>query len=339
MTCRVAPIFAALMLLALLSPAAAQETMRVDVNAAKDTIRVDVNLVNLGFIARDSQGKLVPNLTADDIELFEDAVPQKIYSFARSTDLPLTLALIVDASGSQDHFGKQHQQDLEVFLKQVLRPQDRVFVVVFGNHLRLISDFTNSPAQVMDNYERYRKGKEKFPELGPKENRDLGTAFYDSIFYSVTEKLAQSPGRKAILMFSDGEDNSSSHNMMTTIETAQVGNVPIYAIRYTEMSHGKLNARNKYGISVMDRIAKESGGLHIDAEKTDPQEYFARIAEELRTSYEISYYPTNKAKDDIFRKVAIKPKIEGVAIRAKTGYFSRQTAGADAPTAPPPPTP
>ena len=292
--------------------------------AAQDVFHVSVNLVNLGFVARDSQGKLVPNLTADDIDLFEDAVPQKIYSFAKSTDLPLTLALVVDASGSQDHFGKQHQKDLELFLKEVLRPQDRVFVVCFGNHLRLVSDYTTSPEQVLENYERYSKGKDtKFPEIGPKEDRDLGTAFYDSIYYSVTEKLAQAEGRKAILMFSDGEDNSSSHNMMTTIETAQAQNVPVYAIRYTETKHGKLTARNKYGISVMDRIAKETGGLHINAEKTDPQTYFAQIAEELRTSYDIGYYPTNKAKDDSFRKIVIHPKIEGVTIRAKTGYFSR----------------
>ncbi len=298
--------------------------MHVDVNAAKDTFHVNVNLVNLGFVARDSQGKLVPNLTANDIELLEDAVPQRIHTFSKSTDLPLTLGLIVDASGSQDHFGKQHRQALEIFLKEILRPQDRVFLVCFGNHLRLVSDYTNSPEQILENYKRWDKGKEKFPELGPEhEDRDLGTAFYDSIFYSVTEKLAQSQGRKAILMFSDGEDNSSSHNMMTTIETAQAENVPVYAIRYSETKHGKLTARNKYGISVMDRIAKETGGLHINAEKTDPQTYFSEIAEELRTSYEAGYYPTNKAKDDSFRKIVVQPKLDGVTIRAKTGYFSR----------------
>ena len=312
-----------LTLLVLLAAAPAQDTMHVDVNAAKDTFHVNVNLVNLGFVARDSQGKLVSNLTADDIELFEDAVPQKIHSFSKSTDLPLTLALIVDASGSQDHFGKEHQKALEVFLKDVLRPQDRVFVVGFGNHLRLVSDYTNSPEQVLDAYVQFSKGKGQFPEIGPKEDRDLGTAFYDSIFYSVTEKLAKSEGRKAILMFSDGEDNSSSHNMMTTIETAQAENVPIYAIRYTETKHGKLTARNKYGISVMDRIAIETGGLHINAEKTDPQTYFSQIAEELRTSYEVAFYPTNKAKDNSFRKIVIRPKVDGVTIRAKTGYFSR----------------
>jgi len=325
MTSRIAGVLSCvLFLLVLMSTSAAQDTLHVDGNAAKNTIHVDVNLVNLGFVAHDSQGKLVPNLTADDIELFEDAIAQKIHSFSKSTDLPLTLALIIDASGSQDHFGKQHQQALEVFLREVLRPQDRIFLVCFGNHLRLVSDYTNSPEQLLENYRLYSKGKGEFPELGPEhEDRDLGTAFYDSIFYSVTEKLAQSQGRKAILMFSDGEDNSSSHNMMTTVEAAQAENVPIYAIRYSETKHGKLTARNKYGISVMDRLARETGGLHIDAKQTDPQTYFAEIAEELRTSYEIAYYPTNKAKDESFRKIVIRPKEKGVTIRAKTGYFSQ----------------
>jgi Ca-activated chloride channel family protein len=286
-------------------------------------IKVDVNLVNVAFTARDGQGKLVENLKREDVELLEDAVPQKIEFFARSTDLPLTLALIVDVSGSQDEFGKKHKKDLEVFLKEILRPQDRVLLVCFGNHLRLVSDYTNSAEQILENYKEFDKGKKHFGEIGPVEQRDLGTAFYDSIYYSVTEKLAASGGRKAILMFSDGEDNSSSHNMMTAIETAQADNVPVYAIRYTEKKHGNLTARNKYGISVMDRVAKETGGTHIDAEKTDPHTYFREIAEELRTTYEVAYYPTNKAKDDTFRKVVIRTKAEGVRVKAKTGYFAR----------------
>jgi Ca-activated chloride channel family protein len=289
---------------------------------AQKPIRVDVDLVNVAFTARNAQGALVDNLTKHDVELYEDAVPQKIEFFSKSTDLPLTLALIVDVSGSQDHFGKKHEKDLQVFLKEVLGPRDRVFLVCFGNHLRLVSDYTNSAEEILENYREFDKGKKHFPEIGPEEERDLGTAFYDSVYYSVAEKLSQGGGRKAILMFSDGEDNSSSHNMMTTIEAAQAENVVLYGIRYTETKHGRLNARNKYGISVMDRTAKETGGEHIDAEKTDPHTYFRQIAEELRTSYELAYYPTNKTKDDTFHKIVIKAKDEEVKIRTKTGYFA-----------------
>ena len=297
----------------------------------QESIHVAVNLVNVAFTARDSGGALVDNLTKDDVEVLEDAVPQKISFFAKSTDVPLTLGLIVDVSGSQEHFSKKHEHDLEVFLKDVLGPKDRVFLVYFGNHIRLVSDFSQSGPEVierMKGFEHRDKGKGKgkhfeFPELGPVEERDLGTAFYDSIYYSVTEKLKREEGRRALLVFSDGEDNSSSHDMMRTIETAQGENVLVYTIRYTEKEHGKLTARNKYGTSVMDRIAKETGGAHVDAETTDPHTYFRQIAEELRTSYELAYYPTNSDKDETFRKIVIRPKQVGVKVRTKTGYFSR----------------
>jgi Ca-activated chloride channel homolog len=303
----------------------AAASLFVAILPAQQNIQVHVNLVNVAFTARDANGALVDNLTKDDIELFEDAAPQKVEFFAKSTDLPLTLGLVVDASGSQEHFEKKHQKDLEVFLKEVLGPKDRAFMVCFGNHLRLVSDYTNSPQEILSGYIDFDKDKRHFPEIGPKEERELGTAFYDSIFYSVNEKLADGGGRKAILMFSDGEDNSSSHNMMEAIEAAQAANVIIYAIRYTETDkHGVLNARNKYGISVMDRIAKETGGAHIDAAHTDPHTYFRQIAEELRTSYEVAYYPTNKAQDGTFRKIKVKPQNEAIKIRTKTGYFAPQ---------------
>jgi len=292
-------------------------------SASQQPIHVDVNLVNVSFTARDARDALVDNLTKDDIEVLEDAVPQKIAFFARSTDLPLTLGLIVDASGSQEHFSKKHEKDLEVFLNDVLGAKDRAFLLCFGNHLRLVNDYTQSGPQMIEHLKEYEKKSDRFPEIGPKEDRDLGTAFYDSIYYSVTEKLAVENGRRALLVFSDGEDNSSSHDMMTTIEAAQSENVLVFTIRYTQKEHGQLTARNKYGIRVMDRIAKETGGAHIDAETTDPHTYFRQIAEELRTSYELAYYPSNPVRDDTFRKLVIRPKQAGVTVRVKTGYFAR----------------
>jgi len=290
---------------------------------AEEPIRVNVKLVNVAFSARDSRGALVNSLTHDDVEVFEDAVPQKISFFAHSVDVPLTLGLIVDSSGSQDQFSKQHQHDLEVFLKDVLGPKDRVFLLCFGNHLRLVSDFSQSGPELMDRLKLYQHSSQHFPELGPKQDRDLGTAFYDSIYYSVTDKLASENGRRALLVFSDGEDNSSSHDMMTAIEAAQAANVLVYTIRYTEKKHGQLTARNQYGIRVMDRIAKETGGQAIDAETTDPKTYFQQIAQELRTSYELAYYPTNPLPDDTFRKIVIRSRQPGLTVRSKTGYFSR----------------
>ena len=291
--------------------------------SGQEPIRVKVNLVDVSFTARDSAGALVTSLTRDDLEVFEDAVPQSIAFFARSADLPLTLGLIVDASGSQSNFTKLHSQALEVFLKEVLGPRDRVFLVCFGNHLRLVSDFTPSGKALIEGMRGYSHDPSRFPEIGPGEERELGTAFFDAIFYSVKEKLAGETGRRALLIFSDGEDNSSANDMMSTIEAAQEADVPVFTIRYTEKEGGQLTARNKYGIRVMDRVARETGGANIDAGSTDPHTYFRLIAEELRSSYQLAYYPTNPIKDDTFRKLVIRPKRGDLTVRAKTGYFAR----------------
>jgi len=287
-------------------------------------IRANVNLVSVSFTARDSRGALLDKLTQDDVEVLEDSVPQKISFFAKSSDVPLTLGLIVDASGSQEKFSKKHEKDLEIFLKRVLGPQDRVFLLCFGNHLRLVSNFTQSGEEVIRHLKEYEKSSSRFPEIGPKEDRDLGTAFYDSIYYSVVEKLQNEQGRKALLIFSDGEDNSSANDMMTTMETAQAANVLLYTIRYTEtQKNGQLTARNKYGTKVMDRLAKDTGGAHIDAGAMDPKEYFQQISEELRTSYTLSYYPTNPMRDENFRRIVVRPKQDDIKIRTKSGYFAR----------------
>jgi Ca-activated chloride channel homolog len=290
-------------------------------------IQVRVSLVNISFVARDANGKLIDNLTKDDVQVFEDGAPQALRYFARAGDVPLTLGLILDISGSQDPFEKTHQNDLGIFLNEVLGVNDRAFLIAFGNHIRLVSDFTNSGTELLDQLNEFQKAKskemKKYVEVGPLQDRDLGTAFYDSIFYSVTEKLAKENGRRAILMFSDGEDNSSSHDMMTTIEEAQAEDVSVYTIRYTEIHHGKLNARNEYGVRVMDRIAKETGALAIDARETDPHVYFKQIGDELRNVYEVGYYPANAERDGTFRKIVIKAKQPGITIRAKTGYSAR----------------
>src|SRR5580700_5447263 len=120
-------------------------------------IQVNVRLVNVAFTVRDSSGKLVTNLTKDDFEVFDDGRQQPISFFARGEDLPLTLGLIADMSGSQEHFVKQHEHDIRTFLKDVLTPKDRAFLVCFGNHLRLAADFTASGSELMDGLKHLEK--------------------------------------------------------------------------------------------------------------------------------------------------------------------------------------
>ena len=292
--------------------------------AAQQPFRVQVNLVNVGFSVRDSRGGLVTDLVQDDFEVVEDGVPQKISFFARSADVPLNLALVVDVSGSQESFVKPHHKDLETFLKNVLTARDRAFLLCFGNGLHLASDFSASPGGLVESLRAFEKGREVFPILGPHEYRILGTAFYDAVYYAITERLASAErGRRALILFSDGEDNSSAHHMLDAIETAQTNNVLIFAVRYTEVKRGILNARNKYGISVMARLAQETGGADFDAREKGLADNFRQIGEQLRSSYELAYQTTNPVSDGTFHKIAIRVKREGMVARAKTGYFAR----------------
>ena len=289
-------------------------------------IRVDVRLVTASFTARDARGVLVADLKKEEIELIDDGIPQSVSFFSRSADVPLSLGLIVDASGSQQHFMKDHEHDLQRFLKVVLTPRDRAFLLCFGNHLRIAQEDTSSPGELIEGLKRFEKdrNREELAEIGPPDLRFAGTAFYDALYYSTTEKLRlKESGRRALIVFSDGEDNSSAHHMLDVIEAAQGSGVVIFGVRYTESRRGRVTARNKYGTSVMARLARETGGADFDAEKDDLQSAFRQIGEQLRTSYEIAYHPSGVANDGAFHKLVIRARGGEIAIRAKTGYYSK----------------
>jgi Ca-activated chloride channel family protein len=177
----------------------------------------------------------------------------------------------------------------------------------------------------MDAMRRFEKGDRRFPQLGPQEEeRVLGTAVYDAVYHSTTERLAASElRRRALLLFSDGEDNSSAYHLLDAIESIQSAGALFYGIRYTDAKRGRFNARNKYGVRVFDRIAADTGGAHFDAQHQDLRRHFRQIGEELRSSYELAYHSSNPNRDNTFRKILIRAKTPGLTIRAKAGYYAR----------------
>ena len=288
------------------------------------SIKVDVSLVNVAFIVRDAHGALVRDLTRDDIEVFEDGVPQEVKFFGRSSDLPLRLGLVADMSGSQNRFVKQHQRDLEAFVGAAITPRDRALLVCFGNHIRVVSDFSSSARGLSEALDGFSKTMLRYTELDPDSTRSAGTALFDAIHATALEKLQPFAGeRKALILFSDGEDNSSAHDLMDAIEAAQAADAPVYTVRYTDMNHGRLSSRNRYGIREMERLARETGGVAFDASQTDVGESLRQVAEELRSRYDIGYVSTHPDRDGTFRKVVIRSKREGLVVRAKPGYYAR----------------
>lgn len=280
--------------------------------------------MTLTFSARDGNGRLVDSLGRDDLSVYEDGAEQKISLFSRESELPLTLGLVVDASPSQEKFLQQHLRDIHIFLSSILRPQDRAFAVCFGDHLRLVGDLSSDPAQIADGLAKFQKGGRDFPELEPDDTRSGGSAVYDAVFGSVAEKLARDPGhRKALILFTDGEENSSAHDEIDTIAAAQEADTLIYAVRYTQIKHNKLSAENRQGIAALRHMAEQTGGRDFDALHTDLAQTFKEIGDELRSVYSVGYYSTNKTPDNSFRKIVVEANTPGVTIRAKSGYYAR----------------
>lgn len=291
--------------------------------AETPVFRAETHLVELTFSVRRADGVLVRGLGRDDFQVTEDGVPQTIAFFGKETALPLTLGLLVDASDSQSKFYKRHRKDIERFLQTVVRPQDEVFSICFGNHLRLTSDKTADPAKVLEGLKRFDEGDRNFPELAEEDNREGGTAVNDAVYYSVREKLAQAQGRRrALILFTDGEENASAHDLLDAIDAARDSDTLIYAIRYTDEKEGR-TAHAQQGTAVLRHMAAETGGKDYDALHTNVADAFAQIAEELRSLYSIAYHSTHKSSDGSFHRIQITTMNSDNSVRARTGYYAR----------------
>ncbi len=288
-------------------------------------IRVEVNLVNVPFSVTDASGKLVRDLSAEDVEVFEDGVAQKVRFFSRAANSPLTLAILADVSGSQEDFLKEHRRDLRDFLQTTLKPQDKAMLICFGRNVYEVAAADGRPERLDEALKAFQKARSTaaYRKLGPVEVREQGSSFYDGVV-EAAKALQGLEGRRAIIVFSDGEDNASARNLLDAIEAAQEYGATIFALRYTELKKGQWTARNKYGRSAMRRLANETGGLEFDAGEVDNlRAAFRQMAEMLRSAYDLGYTSGQSEGDGTFRKIRIRCKREGMRTRHKTGYFAR----------------
>lgn len=310
-----------LALLCLVPCAARTQTITSEQGAYR--LQVQSRLVNTTLLVRGPDGKPVTGLPQTAFHVREDGADQTIRYFGTERDLPLSIGLIVDASGSQEKFVKEHEREIQGFLTEVLQPNDRAFAVCFGNHLRLTTDWTGSPQAIIDGVHRFGKGDRSFPEVGPVEERELGTALYDAIVFPLQEKMATQTGRRRVLIiFSDGEENSSEHDLIDAIDEAQTTDTLVYALRTTENPEKKMDARDRYGERVLDHLTDATGGRSFDARLMSPKEIFSSIAADLRSLYEIGFYSSHGDRDRGFRKVTITVDGSDLRVQARSGYVA-----------------
>ena len=286
---------------------------------AKDPIfSVDVPLVNVAFSVRDAAGGLPSGLSKTDFELYEDGVRQEIRNVSRDQDTPLSLALLLDRSGSQSDLEADNFQTTVAFLCRILRPQDRALVVGFGNRIKLLYEFNSSPQElemaILDAGHVY----DGVPRVGPQVDRSGGTAVNDAVFWTVREKFYYLPGRKALVMIGDGEENSSKSRVTTAIEEMQRADVLFYGLN----NGGNSGQRNRHP-NVMPYLAEGLGGREFRVGSGSLKDAFDQIEAELCGLYSVGYISSRPCSAGEFRKIEIRASDERLSVRNRPGYYVR----------------
>ena len=196
----------------ILSASPAQESQTI--------IRSEVALVNIVFTAIDKDDRPVPGLKAEDFQVFDNRKPQNIEYFSdlgKGSEIPLTIALLIDTSGSVKDKLEYEKTTAAEFFKEILRPEkDLALIIQFDSEVNLVQDFTQDYGALLNGLESLSAGN--------------STSLYDAVFLAADEKLKHETGRKVMVIISDGEDNSSKVRKEEAIEAAQRSDVLIYGI-------------------------------------------------------------------------------------------------------------
>ncbi len=294
---------------------------------------MDVQLVRVPCVITDREGKPVRGLSRDDFVVLEDGVRQSIKYVWQEADLPLTVGLVVDVSGSERRFIQQHQETVLAFLQHVLSPRDRAFLVAVSLQHTLEADLTSS----IDGFRLATEALGKGPQgeiLGercagpPGRFRSCGgTALWNGIYFAATLKMRPQFGRKALLVLTDGLDTGSDHGLAEAIAACQGSDAPVYTIRYAD-PHPVPDAPTvrvsrrvlRRGKRHLERIARETGGVAFEGESENVRTVFDRIESDLRYQYLLGYTPATDASARRFRRIQVKLRRPGLGVRARQGY-------------------
>jgi len=315
------------------APSQDQNRQDQDQDQAATTLKVNVNIVQLFFNVKDKKGALIPSLTKDDFQVLEDGRPQTIKYFAAESNLPLTLGILIDSSGSQARVLDMEKQVGGDFLSQILRDKDLAFVLSFDVNAELLQDFTSSvhALKAALNTARINTAGGSgggIPGLGggtiPTIGAPKGTVLYDAVYLAAHDELAQQIGRKAMILLTDGEDQGSQLRIRDAIEAAQKSDSIVYVLLCADRGFYGSFGGGYSGDSEMKKLTQETGGRVIEVgNKYDKlKEGFAQIANELRSQYNIGYSSTNAKLDGTFRKVEIHANNKDYKIQSRTGYYA-----------------
>jgi len=271
-------------------------------------------VVNVLCTVSDKRGALVTDLNKEDFEIREDGRKQQIRYFARDTDLPLTIAMLMDVSGSVRSVLADEREAAGQFFDTVLRPTDHALLLGFSSTLVLWQDFTPSSQKLREALAQLHAIR--FRGLPPLGQPMPGTLLYDAVYQTAKGKLAGVPGRKAMLIVSDGLDNGSQKHLEDAVEAVQATNTIVYGVCYDQKF---------FGCAFLNSLARPTGGrMFLTGKKQTIEEIFRSIEEELRSQYAIGYVPINREHNGKFRKLDVRVLAPGLRVSSRRGYYAEK---------------
>lgn len=324
-----------------------------------------VNVVNVLVSVHDKEGQTVKGLTANEFKLDEDGHPQTIRYFAQQFDLPLTLGLLIDTSGSQRRVLDQERRASYQFFEHVLREdRDKAFVIHFDRQVELLQDLTSSrkdletALQDLDARPQLNRrsqgssypdpqGGGGYPPQGSRASG--GTTLYDAVLLASDELMKKQQGRKSLILLSDGVDNGSKVSLSSAIESAQRADTSVYSIRFADedaysqfqnspfggfgggrrggMGRGRMPAQSHVdGKKILQQISRETGGEYFDVTKKMPLEMiYDRIEQDLRNQYNLGY-TSDQTGGSYYRKIHVTTAQKNATVQARDGYYPADTS-------------
>jgi Ca-activated chloride channel homolog len=310
-----------------------------------EVVRVETNLTNIFFSASDKNKRFI-TLNREDIRVLEDGQPQEIFTFQQNIDLPLSMAILIDTSRSEERTLPDEKAAARAFLESVLRPQkDEAAIVSFTGDVTLEQGFTGS-------IERLRRAVDRVEFVPPSgyvgggvvvggtppisdTNQIMAgsTAIWDAIWATANELLAESAEhtRRAIILLTDGEDTISRVKMHEAVQRAQKADAFIYAIGIGDSYRGGVDQ------GALRKITEQTGGrAYFPQGERDLRDAFAQIQRDLREQYLVAYSPSNKARDGSYRRIQIEIvnselRRQNVRLSYREGYFAKTRETVPAP--------
>jgi Ca-activated chloride channel family protein len=305
-----------------------------------DVVRVETSLTTIFFTAADKNKRFISTLKKEDLRVFEDGQAQELFTFQQNIDLPLSAAILIDCSASEERTLPDEKAAARSFLEAVLRPgKDEAAVVSFTGEVTLEQGFTG-------NQDRLRRAVDRVDFVPPAgyigggvvvggtppisdTNQALAgsTAIWDAVWATSNELLQDSAdnARRAIILLTDGEDTSSQVKMHEAIERAQKADAFVYTIGIGDSYNFGVNE------GALRKIAEQTGGrAYFPHSERELREAFAQIQRDLREQYLVAYSPLNKARDGSYRRIQIEitdpEQRKQLKLNYRPGYFAKTPA-------------